>query len=188
MTFTKHELLDGVEVEGEGRPLPAALLAEEGIVEVGPVHRHVVVNAALATNRELVAIGALHDGDVGCEQREIEEVAPVVRQPRDHLAGELRGRLGTGHVDERRLRGDSDLGQRLCSALKSHRDLDGLAEPHDQPAPRFGAEAQCTHGDVVGPEWQQRRDEDAAITADDDALVVGLRPPQRHRRPHHRRA
>ena len=58
-----HDLLDRVEVEGEGRPLAAALLAEERVVEVGAVHRDVVVDALLAVDRELVAVGALHDGD-----------------------------------------------------------------------------------------------------------------------------
>src|SRR5947208_7553254 len=40
-----HDLLHGVEIEGERRPLAAALLAEERIVEVGAVDRDVVVNA-----------------------------------------------------------------------------------------------------------------------------------------------
>jgi len=58
-------LLDGIEIEGKGGPLAATLLAEEGIVEVGAIDHHVVVNAALAVDRDLVAIGALYDGHTG---------------------------------------------------------------------------------------------------------------------------
>jgi len=79
---------DRVEVEREGWPLSTALLAEEGVVEVRPVHGHVVVNAALARHGELVAIRALHDRHIGGEQREVDEVAPVVRQTRYSRGGE----------------------------------------------------------------------------------------------------
>jgi hypothetical protein len=76
-----HHLLDRVEVEGEGRALAAALLAEERVVEVGAVHRDVVGDALLAVHADLVAVGPLHDRDARRELHEAEYVAPVVRQP-----------------------------------------------------------------------------------------------------------
>src|SRR5207253_8162444 len=85
------DLLHGVEVERERWALAAALLSEEGVVEVGSVHRDNVEDAALAGDGELVAIRPLHDRDVGCEQRQIEVVAPVVRQSRDRPVREPRG-------------------------------------------------------------------------------------------------
>jgi len=60
------DLLNGVQVEGEGRPLPTALLAEERVVEVRSIDRDVVVDSTLSRH-------------VGREEREIEEIAPVVR-------------------------------------------------------------------------------------------------------------
>src|SRR5207245_8885540 len=57
-----YDLLHRIEVERERRPLAAALLAEERIVEVRPVHRDVVVDAALAGDRQLVAIWPLQIG------------------------------------------------------------------------------------------------------------------------------
>ncbi len=56
-----HDLLHRVEIERKRGPLAAALLAEERIVEVGAVDRHVVVNALLSGNGELVTVGSLHD-------------------------------------------------------------------------------------------------------------------------------
>src|SRR5207237_8146592 len=73
------DLLNGVQVEGEGRPLPTALLAEERVVEVRSIDRDVVVDSTLSRHGELVTIRALHGCDVGREEREIEEIAPVVR-------------------------------------------------------------------------------------------------------------
>src|SRR6478672_527483 len=40
-----HEVLYGIEIEGESGPLAPALLAEEWIVEVCAIHRDVVVDA-----------------------------------------------------------------------------------------------------------------------------------------------
>ena len=59
-----HEILYRIEVERERRPLAAPLLAEERVVEVGPVYRHVVVDRA-ATDAELVAIGSLDRRHIG---------------------------------------------------------------------------------------------------------------------------
>ena len=43
-----HQLLHGIEVEGERRALSATLFAEERVVEVRSVHAHVVVRTALS--------------------------------------------------------------------------------------------------------------------------------------------
>ena len=88
-----HHLLDRVLAEGEGRPLPAPLLAEEGVVEVGPVHDEVVEDAALAADVELISVGALRDRDAGSQKREVQVVAPVVGKPVNHLFGQA-GRAG----------------------------------------------------------------------------------------------
>jgi len=62
------------------RPLAATLLAEEGIVEVGAIDHHVVVNAALTVDRDLVAIGPVRRSHRG-QGHQIEEIASIVRQP-----------------------------------------------------------------------------------------------------------
>src|SRR5262249_40083151 len=68
------DLLDRVQVERKGRTLAAALLPEEGIVEVGPVDRDVVLDSLLAVDRQLVAVGALDDRDARSQLGEVEVV------------------------------------------------------------------------------------------------------------------
>src|SRR6266849_4497308 len=74
------ELLDRVQADREGRPLAAALLAEEWVVVVRPVNRNVVVDAFLTVDRNLVAVRTLHDGDSGSERHKAQKVAAVVGQ------------------------------------------------------------------------------------------------------------
>ncbi len=104
-----HEVLHRVEVESERRPLATPLFAEERVVEVGAVHRDVVVNPSLSANADLVAVRALHDGHVGRERREVEDVATVVRQTLDHFGAEPRLLPPTG------LRPPSARRRRQCS-------------------------------------------------------------------------
>src|SRR3954452_6513848 len=73
-----HEVLNRVQVEGEGRPLAAPLLTEEWIVEVGSVDRDVVVDSSLAPDAELVAVRTLHGGNVWRQGGEVEDVAAIV--------------------------------------------------------------------------------------------------------------
>ena len=94
-----HELLHRIEIEGEGRALSAALLSKERIVEVGSVHAHVVVDAALAGDRERVAVGALRGGDTGRQQDERQEIAPVVRNTVHHSFGQRGRQLGARRID-----------------------------------------------------------------------------------------
>ena len=56
-----HQLLDGVLIERERRPLSAALLAEKRVVEVRPVDDEVVEDAALAGDVQLVAVRPLRN-------------------------------------------------------------------------------------------------------------------------------
>ena len=120
-------LFDGVLVEGEGRPLAAALLAEERVVEVRAVHGDVVVDALLAVDADLVAVGPLHDGHARRQLHERQEVAPVVGQPGHGLLVDARGLLGARRLDDRRIRRDGDLllhrGQ-----LQDDWDVRGLAD------------------------------------------------------------
>ncbi len=94
-----HQVLDGVLVEGERGPLAAALLAEEGIVEVGPVDDEVVEDAALAGDVQLVAVRPLRDRRAGRQQRQVQEVAAVAREALDHVLGDALRARDVGGVD-----------------------------------------------------------------------------------------
>src|SRR5207247_2614432 len=56
------KLFDRVETNREWRPLPAALLAKKRIVIIRTVYRNVIIDTLLPVDRDLVAIGTLHDG------------------------------------------------------------------------------------------------------------------------------
>ena len=176
------EVLDRVEVERERRALAAALLAEEGIVEVGAVHRDVVVDAALAADADLVAVGALHDRHVRRERREVEDVAPVVRQSLHGLDAEPGGRLRRRHVDRRLARLHRDVGELHRLRLEPELHLRRLAEPDQQPPANLGTEAERARRHVVGPERQQGRHHDAAVAGRHGPGVVGVDVAQGHRR------
>src|SRR5206468_4049281 len=153
-----HDLLHRIEVEREGRPLAAALLAEEGVVEVGAVHRHVVVDPLLPRDRQLVAVGPLHDRYVGREQGQIEKVAAVVRETGDRLVGQPGRCFHLRHVHQRRRR----QGQRgELDRLELQGEVHRHAHPQDDAGLLSLAEAHGTGGDVVRAQRQQRCDEHA---------------------------
>ena len=132
-----HEVLHRVEVEGERRALAAPLLAEERVVEVGAVHRDVVVDAALAADADLVAVGPLHDGDVGRQRGEVEDVAAVVGQPLHRLHAQPGGRLRLRHI-HRRLGGrDGDLLQLHRLRRQREGEVHRLAQSELTPALRL---------------------------------------------------
>ena len=139
-----HQILDGVLVEGEGGPLPAPLLAEEGVVEVGPVDDEVVEDAALPADVQLVAVRTLRDRRARGQQGQIQVVAAVARQRIDHV---LLDALRAGHVGgvdrPRRL---ADDGHRLG---RHDPQLDVQVE--HPPDPQDGAL------DALGPEPGGRR-------------------------------
>ncbi len=150
-----HHLLDRVLVECEGRALPAALLAEEGVVEVGAVDDEVVEDAALAADVQFVAVRPLGEGRARREQGQIEEVAAVRRQPFDHLVGEpLRSRHVVGGGRLVRVLADRDLlGDDL---LQREVEVQGLADTKGQTGdplhPPLGV---LRHDQFVGTERQQ---------------------------------
>ena len=181
------DLLDRIQVEGEGGPLAAALLTEEGVVEVRAVDGDVVGDALLAVDRELVAVGSLHDADPGRELGELEEVPAVVGEPADGGVVDAVGALGPRRLDQRRRRGHHHLllhrrhlereGQVYRLA---HREVDALADE--------GGEARHAHGDAVGAEGQQQPAEAAVRVRAGRALEVGGRVLDGHPRPGHRGA
>ena len=154
-----HHLFDRVLAEGERRPLPAPLLAEEGIVEVGPVHDEVVEDAPLSADVQLVPVGPLGNRDAGSQQREVQVVAPVVGEPVDHI---LREAGGAGDVfgmhEVFALRLDCDPLER--DRLEAQRQGQLLTDAQDQ-AGRRGLHklAVGPRHDIVGAEREERAHE-----------------------------
>ncbi len=149
-----HEFLHRVEVEGEGRPLAAALLAEEGVVEVGAVDRDVVLDALLAVDRELLAVRALDQRDSRGELGQLEEIAAVVGDAVEHLAVDLDRVRRAGGLDQRAFRGHHD---RFLGGLDLHLDVDRQdgAEVELEAFGDQGGEAVRGGAHLVGPERQQ---------------------------------
>ena len=79
------QFTDRVLVEGERGTLAAALLAEEGIVEVGAVHDEVVEDAALAVDVQLVAVRPLGNGGSRRQEGQVHKIAAVAGQRVHHL-------------------------------------------------------------------------------------------------------
>ena len=75
-----HHFRYCIQIKGEGGALSAALFAEEGVVEIRTIYRDVVVYAALTGNGQFIAVRSLHDAHAWSQQREVEEIAPVVGQ------------------------------------------------------------------------------------------------------------
>ena len=66
-----------------GRALAAGLLAEEPVVEVAAVEADVVEHAALAGERDFVAVGALHDAHARRQREQVFELAAEDRRRLD---------------------------------------------------------------------------------------------------------
>ena len=107
------ELLDGVERDVDGRALAAHLLAEEAVVVVAAVEADVVEDAALAGERDLVAVRPLHDADARGQRQQILE-----------LAAENRRRPIVGLIERRRRRRPRGIDR---GRLRAHRDRLGDA-------------------------------------------------------------
>ena len=150
------DFLDRVLVEGESGSLAAALLAEEGVVEVRPVHGNVVEDPPLSADVEDLAVRTLRDGDARREERVVEEVAAVVGQVVDDFLGEPVGTRRVLRVDERRpVRRHRDVGQRDGSEFEY--EVDDLSHPEYEPLGTLVAE--LAHGpgsDVVDPQRKER--------------------------------
>ena len=181
-----HDLLHGVEIEGERRPLAAALLAEERIVEVGAVDRDVVVNALLPGDRQLVAVGSLDDRHLRGEQRQVQVVAPVVRQTGHRGARQARRVLRLRGFDYRRRRLDHH-------RLELHRrelqcEVDRLAEAQPDARAAGFAEAHAARGHIVRAERHEGGDENAPLVRRKLALEPRLRFAQGDRGSRNRRS
>ncbi len=174
------DFLHRIQIERERRPLAAALLAEERIVEVGAVHRHVVLDAALTRHRQLVAVRALHDRHVGREQGEVQEIAAVVGETRHRLHRQRRGCLHARRIHRCLLRLHHH--RRQLHRAELQRQVHRLAHPHRDARPGRLAEAERAGGDAVGAERQQEGDEHTALVALDGAFKVGLDVVHRHLR------
>ena len=108
------EFLHRLQRDVDGRALSAQLLAEEAIVVVAAVEADVVVHAALSAERNLVAIGALHDAHPGSEREQIFE-----------LPAEDGRRADGGLIERGAHLGARDVNQ--CGARHGH----GLGGPGD---------------------------------------------------------
>ncbi len=175
------DFLHRVKIECKRRPLPTALLSEERIVEVSPVHHHVVVDALLSTDRQLVAVRTLYNRHMRREQRQVQVVAAVVRKTRDGRFREASRALDLGRLDDR-------LGRLDHNGLQLHRgerqvEIHRLtkAQPH-AGAPRF-AEPDGPGADIVGAQRHQGGDENTAFVGHDLALEASLRFMQDDRGP-----
>ena len=153
------DFLDGVLVEGEGRALPAALFAEEGVVEVGSVHGNVVEDPPLSPDVEDFAVRTLRHGHARSEERVVEEVAAVVGQVVDDLFGKPMGTRRVPGVDEGRpVRRHRDLGHR--DGLEFEHEIEDLSYAEDEPFGALVAELpQRPGGDVVDAQRKERAHE-----------------------------
>ena len=173
-------LANRVEIERERWTLPSALLAEERIVEVCAIDGDVVVNAALSADAQHVAIGALSDRDVRSEKRQVEIIAPVVRQRAHDFGGEVR-RFGRESGIDRGHRGhDSHAGELSGRPGEDERKIDGLPERDGDVRLQRGSVTDRPRRDVVIAEGKQCRHEDAAVAGFDCAREVGLGITDRH--------
>ena len=169
-------LLHGVEIEGEGRALAAALLAEEGVVEIRAVHGDVVVDPPLPGDAQLVAVRSLDDGGARRQQGQVEEVAAVVGQVPHRLLGQARGRPAPGDV-HRGHRGLDD--DRLHLGHHLQGQFHGLPGPHRHSGPPHFTPSRGLYGHVVGTEGQQGGGEGPQVGRGERALVVGAGLPDR---------
>ena len=150
-----HHLLYRVLIEREGGSLSAPLFAEKGVVEVGPIDNEVVEDAALAADVELVAVGALRDGDAGGKQGEVEEIAAIRGQAvHDLLREALRAGYVLGVEEDVALPGHGDAFE--LDRREPQREQERLADPQHQPLPAVGPEPVGRgRGHVVGAEREQ---------------------------------
>ncbi len=109
------EFLHRLQRDVDGGALSAQLLAEEAIVVVAAIEADVVVHASLSAERDLVAIGALHDADSGSEREQIFELPAQDGRRADGRLIERVAHFGAGDVNQ--------CGARHGHGLGSSRDL-----------------------------------------------------------------
>ena len=177
-----HHLFDRIEIEGEGGPLSAALLAEEGVVEVGAIDGDVVGNSLLAVDRELIAVRALDDGHSRSELGQLQEVAAVVRQLRHGLVINARRSLGACRLDQRRSRGHHDL-LGHGGLLEAHRERQRLADREVEASGYRSRESLQRRSHLIRTEWQEHAAETAGGIGDGLLLEIRGGVAHGHRHP-----
>ncbi len=177
-----HDFGHRVEIESERGALASALLAEERIIEVRAVHRDVVLNAFLAVDRELVAVGPLDGSDAGRQLGEIEEVVAVVGKVLDGPLVDARYPLDARGLDDRRFARD---GHFLLDAreLGLEREADRLADREIDAFAHEGRESLRRDRDAVGAGRQAQGAEAALAVGREGLFVVGRGVLDRHRGP-----
>ena len=183
-----HQLLHGVEIERERRPLASALLAEERIVEIRTIDADVVVGATLARDADHVAIRSLRAGHVRRQQRQREEIAPVVRQPLHHFFRQWRGEVTARRIHRCTVTVvDTHRRQLHCLSCHAQRDVECLPDAKREVATTHGRKPNGPHGHLIATQWQQRSRIDAAVAGAHGARHVGLLVAQRDQGARHRR-
>ena len=168
------QFADRVLVEGERRALAAALLAEERVVEVGPVHDEVVEDAPLAVDVQLVAVGPLGDRGAGGQEGQVHEVAAVARHRVHHFLPEALGAGEVGRLDGRRQLAE-DRHRFLGHDPEVQVEVQHLPHPQNRALDPLGPEPPGGgDGQVVGPRRQEAADESAGIRGLDGRHQVGV--------------
>ena len=170
-----NDFRDGVQIEGEGRALTPALLAEEGVVEIGAVYRDIVVDAALSGNGQFVSVRPLDDAHAWSQEREIEKISPVVGQILYRLLGQAGGRLGPGDVDG----GPSGHNDELLH-LNNHLDnqFHGFTDPDLHACLAGIGPSLRPYRHVVETERQKGRGEQTQFGRREDSPVIGTGLPE----------
>ncbi len=163
------ELLDRGLGEEEDPFVAAALVALQGIVEVGAVDGDVGVDRALAGDDEAGAVRFLDDRRR--EQDEVGEVPAPRGQVGDGARIDGQAARGVGLVDQARLRRDRD----LLAADGLEVEGDGLCRAHAQRdvVPPAGQEPGGRGFDHIASHGQQGRDETAVRARADRARITG---------------
>lgn len=166
------DLLDRIQVEGERWPLAPSILAEEGIVEVGAVHRDVVLDSLLAVHNQLFAIGALNGRHTRRELREIQEIVLEVGQVVDRPLLDARRSLRSRHLDDGGVGGHLDL---LLHGrnFQPQRESDRLPDFELQPVADEGREPRKGDGHAIRAQRQEKTAEPAILVSGQHLLVVG---------------
>ncbi len=132
------------------------------------------MDAALPSNAKHVAVWSLRHRDVRREQRQIQIVAPVVRQRADDFGGKVRCFGRERGIDRRDLCDDGDPGELSRRSGEYEREIDLLAERDVDVRLGYRRISDGARRDPVIAKWQQSGDEHAAIAGFDGAGVIRL--------------
>ena len=116
--------------------------------------------AALTGNGQFIAVRSLHDAHARGQQREVEEIAPVVGQVLHGCFGQARGCFALGDVNGGSRRFDEDLVHLQCHFED---EFHCLANPHLHPCLTHFCLSRRLYCDVVKTQGQQGRGEYSQI-------------------------